>query len=178
MILLRSLLLVSVLLLSACESLDGKHILTTAAGGTEIQAERLVAKMLGKPAKPLPYAAADIDQPLARMQARWPQIVAELNRGRIGMTDDGLLRVRSAEAQTPALKKLVRAENLDRQLMYRGLCAEVGYYGGNVIYWLPFTEDTFAQEWQKQAPAGWWYLDENGRWQQKTVPATDAGKKN
>lgn len=172
MILLRSLFVAIVLLLTACESLDGKHILTTAAGGTEIQAERLVAKMLGKPAKPLPYTSADIDQPLARMSTRWPQIAAELNRGSIGMTDDGMLRVRLADGRLAQLKTLVRNENYDRQRLYRGLCAEVGYYGGNVIYWLPFTEDTFAQEWLKQAPAGWWYLDEAGRWQQKAQQET------
>lgn len=164
---LRALLLVVVTLLAACESTDGKHLLTTAAGGTEIQAERLVAQLLGKPHKPLPYGGADIERPLARMQARWPQIVVELNQGAIGLTDDGMLRIRGGSDRFAELKKLVRAENHDRQVLYRGLCAEVGYSGGNVLLWLPFTEDTFAREWQKQAPAGWWYLDAGGHWQQK-----------
>ncbi len=159
---------IAVLSLAACETIDyGKHILATAAGGTEVQAERLVAKMLGKPSKPLPYRNGEIDRSLTRMTARWSQIVAELKHGSIGLTDDGMLRLRQADGRLAELKKLIRAENYDRQALYRGICAEVGYYDGNTFHWMPFTEDTFGKEWIKQAPAGWWYIDEAGNWQRK-----------
>ena len=159
------------LALVACETTDGKHILTTAAGGTEMQAERLVSSLLGKAAKPLIYRNAEIDQALERMRARWPQLLVELERGHIGLTDDGMLRVRQSDGRLAELKQLVRAENFDRQALYRGLCAEVGYADGKFVYWLPFTEDVFGKEWIKQAPLGWWYADAEGKWLRKEKSA-------
>lgn len=163
----RFVLIVWLLVLAGCETLDGQHILTTAAGGTEIQAERLVSKMLGKETKRLIYTGLGIDQPLERMRARWPQLSAELERGSIGLTDDGFVRVRQANGRLAELKKLVRSENFDRQALYRGICAEIGYSDGRVFQWLPFTEDAFGREWIKQAPAGWWYADGEGHWHTK-----------
>lgn len=153
-----------------CETRDGKLVLVTAAVSTESQAERLVALILGKSTQRLIFTSAEIDRPLERMRSRWPQLVVELKRGSIGMTEDGLLRIRQAEGRVVELKKLVRAENFDRQMLYRGICAEVGYAEGHVFHWMPFTEDAFGKEWIKQAPVGWWMVDAEGHWQRKEKP--------
>lgn len=155
------------LMLAACESIDRKQIVLTTSELTEIQAEHLVSRILGKPAKQKITITAPIDGSLQRMLLRWPQVQGELERGSVGMTDDGMLRIRQANGRLAELKMLVRQENFDRQMLYRALCAELGYSEGWVIHWLPTVEDTFAREWVKQAPAGWWHADAEGRWQRK-----------
>jgi hypothetical protein len=166
--LLRAALLLATLVLAGCET-SGGHLLTYAADGTVIQAERLVARIQGNPAKPLPYSGPDIDRPLARMQARWPQLKAELAAGRLGLTDTGYIGIRESGPQALELRKLVRAENLDRQVLYRGMGDAVGHGGENVMLWMPYTEDVFANEWIRQAPAGWWFLNAEQVWQRKTA---------
>lgn len=156
--------------LTACESTPTR-LLTYGSQGTEIQAMRLVAQVYGKPADPLPYGGPEIDPPLARMQSRWNELRPLLDQGVLGLTEDGHVDVRDAEALDAAgtrhLRSLVRAENFDRHLLYRGMCAAVGYGTDLTASYLPFTEDTFGTEWGKQAQAGWWLRDHKGRWSRK-----------
>ena len=159
--------------LAACESLPN-HVLTYGAKGTEIQAQRLVAQVYGQPADPLPYGGPDIDRPLARMQARWPVLRAELERGRIGLTEDGDVALRNAgsadKAEARQLKSLLKAENRDRGVLYRAMTEAIGHNGDAMAKMLPYTEDVFGQEWARQAPAGWWLQDHRGEWSQKRNP--------
>lgn len=157
---------VTTLFLAGCET-SGGHLFTYAAQGTQIQAERLVAKVLGQPAKPLPYGGPDIDRPLKRMLARWPQVKAELDKGSVGLTDTGYLAVRDAGKRAVELKKLVREENFDRQVLYRGLCVAVGHGDESIAGWVAYTEDSFATEWNRQAPIGWWLLETEQGWRRK-----------
>lgn len=150
-------------LLAGCET-EGGLLFTYGAQGTQIQAERLVARIYGLPAKPLPYGSADIDQAFQRMQERWPQVRAALNAGTLGLTDDGLLAMRASGATALALSPLLRAENRDRQLLYRAQGIAVGHGDVAELSWLAYTEDTFAREWLKQAPANWWYRDAAQTW--------------
>src|SRR5262245_34887195 len=113
--------------LCGCET-EGGLLLTYAAQGTEIQAERLVAQFLGTPAKALPYRGLNLDRPLQRMRARWPQIKAALDGGTIGLTETGELALRVA-SQDSALNTLVRDENHDRGFYYRALSDAVGHGG-------------------------------------------------
>lgn len=167
---LRALSILLAMLLAGCET-SGGHLLTFAADGTAIQAERLVAKVYGHPAKPLPYSGSDIELPLQRMQARWPQLRAELDSGRLGLTDTGYIGIRQTGSPAVELRKLVRAENLDRQILYRGMNEAVGHGSDMIAGWLPYTEDVFALEWVKQAPDGWWFLDVEQIWQRKQPAA-------
>jgi len=155
-------------LLAGCET-EGGLLFTYGAKGTQIQAERLVAQVYGKPAKPLPYGSADIDQAVSRMKARWPQIKAELVAGNIGLTDHGEVAIRITGDTAKTLRKLVRAENYDRQLLYRAMGPAIGHTGAAELTWLGYTEDVFAQEWVKQAPADWWFRDEAQVWHKKTT---------
>ncbi len=167
---LRALLVILTMFLAGCETTDG-HLFTYAAQGTVIQAERLVAKVYGHPAKALPYGGVDIDESVKRIQARWPRLQVELAKGSLGMTDNGYIAIREKGSQAAELRKLVRAENLDRQILYLAMSEGVGHGGAYILTWLPYTEDVFAGQWIKQAPAGWWFLDAEQIWRRTPPPA-------
>lgn len=156
--------------LAACESTPTR-IVATGTDGAEIQAQRLVAKIYGLAGDPLPYGGPDIDRPLARMQARWPELQPEIARGTIGLGDEGELVPRDFSAldvgAARALKRLVRRENADRDELYRGMTAAIGHGVDQLERMLPYTEDVFAREWARQAPAGWWLQDARGEWRRK-----------
>lgn len=156
-------------LLAGCET-EGGLLFTYGAQGTQIQAERLVAQIYGTPAKPLPYGNVDSEQALKRMKARWPQLKAELDGGSIGMTDHGEIAIRITGDAAKPLRKLVRDENRDRQLLYRSMGPLIGHTGAAELTWLAYTEDVFGQEWIKQAPLHWWVRDESQVWRKKVVP--------
>lgn len=159
-----------VLSLAACESTP-THLLTYAAAGTEIQAERLVGQMFGEDVWPLPYqgrqGAINIAEPLARMQARFPELQRHLERGEIGLAEDGRVAVREVERVSPALFQLVREENDDRDVFYYGMCIAVGHGDDSLPAWLSFVRQTFGKAWQKRAPAGWWRISSTGEWLKK-----------
>jgi len=152
------------LALAACQATPTR-LLTYSAQGVEIQAERLVAPFFGRGADPLPYGGPDIDRPLARMHERFAQLKPQLDSGALGLTDEGEVAIREAAAATPELERLVCRENNDRTILYREMSTAVGYSEG--IY-VAQVEASFAGEWQKQAPAGWWLRDDRGQWWQKT----------
>jgi hypothetical protein len=154
------------LALAACESTPTR-LLTYSAQGVDIQAGRLVAPFFDRAADPLPYGAPDIDQPLARMHERFAQLKPRLDDGTLGLTDEGEVAIRDGAARTADLELLVCTENNDRAILYRAMSTAAGYSEG--IY-VPYVEATFASEWQKQSPAGWWLRDDQGRWRQKADP--------
>lgn len=159
--------------LAGCESTP-THLLTYAAQGTVIQAERLVGQLLGKDVWPLPYdgmyASTNLSLPLNRMQARFPALKALLESGEIGLTDDGNVAIRDASGVSPEYVELVNEENRDRAVFYLGMCSAVGHGDGDVQHaWLPYVRVTFGAEWKKQAPSGWWLRNEHGQWLRKTI---------
>ncbi len=162
----RTLAVVSLALLAACES-TGTHLLTYAAQGTLIQADRLVRQIFSGNPEPLPYGGPDIDGPLRRMHERFPELRGQLDLGLLGLTEDGDVAIREASGATPELKALVRAENRDRALLYTGMAAAVGHGRETMSQWLPYVDASFGAEWQKQAPAGWWLRDAQNEWQKK-----------
>lgn len=155
--------------LVACETMPDV-LLTTGTGGIRIQAERLVAQVYAQQDAPLPYGGADIDNPLASMKARWPALKPLLDDGTVGLTEDGEVAVRSVGARDKAaakqLRALVRAENRDRQTLYRGMTIAGGYETAFPLM-IDYTEDSFAEQWAGQAPNGWWIQDHRGEWFQK-----------
>ena len=156
--------------MAGCESLPD-HVLMYGAQGTEIQAQRLVAGIYGLPAEALPYGGPDIDRPLARMKARWPEVRAGLESGRLGLSEDGDVVVRDAagldRSAARALRGLAKTENRDRDVLYRAMTEAIGHNGEGVPRMQPFTEEVFGREWARQAPKSWWLQDVNGRWLQK-----------
>ena len=162
----RFLFLMALLALAGCET-NPTHLLTYAAQGTVIQAERLVGLFLGKDVWPLPYGGANLDQPLLRMSSRFPQLKTKLDTGLIGLTDDGDVAIRESGTTTPELFLLVREENRDRAVFYFGMAAAVGHGSDTLHTWLPYVKAVFGAEWQRQAPSGWWLRNDLGEWTPK-----------
>lgn len=167
-------LLAVALSLVACESTP-ERVFTYGALGAEIEAERLVAGLYGLPADPLPYGGAEIDGALAGIKARWPAIRPLLDDGTLGQTLDGDVAVHDAGQRSPeaahALRTLVKDENRDRYFLYSGVTAGIGHGTDTRSHMIHYTEDVFARQWYRQAPAGWWFRDDFGRWSRKSATA-------
>jgi hypothetical protein len=156
--------------LAACETMP-EVLVTTGTGGIKIQAERLVTQVYAEADAPLPYGGPDIDNPLASMKLRWPRLKPLLENGTLGFTEDGDVAIRDFggrdKAEAKALRALVRAENNDRQLLYRAMTSAGGYSMVTGPGMLDYTEDVFAEQWATQAPMGWWIQDHCGQWFRK-----------
>jgi len=122
---------------------------------------------------PLAMAAADleINTPAiaglkSSMQARHGQLSAHYASGAVGLTRDGLVAVRDANAvplkDRQAVNSLVSAENNDRN----ALCKEIASGNGHPE-WEGEVRSTFAQRWVQKAQGGWWYQDASGGWTKK-----------
>lgn len=122
---------------------------------------------------PTAQAAADISiqSPAVRtlraaMEARFPRLKPFYQNGSVGMTKDGLIRVRDLNAvalrDRKTVKALVADENRDRNALYR----EIARANGQPA-WEAEIRKTFARRWVDNAPGGWWYQDNSGNWKRK-----------
>lgn len=122
---------------------------------------------------PLSASAADleINTPAiaaikSSMQARHAQLEPHYASGAVGLTRDGLVAVRDANAvplkDRQALNALVAAENKDRNALYK----EIAVANQNP-QWESDIRNTFAQKWVEKAQKGWWYQGASGGWAQK-----------
>ncbi len=90
-----------------------------------------------------------------------------LNKGYVGIGNDGLLSVRSTEGLNlkykSVLKKLVTVENKDREALYAEIATanEIGPDKINDI------KSLFARSWIKNARKGWLIQGEDGSWKKK-----------
>ncbi len=102
----------------------------------------------------------------ASMEARHAQLEPHYASGAVGLTADGLVELRDANAvplaERNAVKKLVADENNDRNTLYREIASGNGH-----AEWEPDIRATFAQRWIAKARAGWWYRDSAGAWAAK-----------
>lgn len=121
---------------------------------------------------PLAMAAAnlEINTPAissltASMQARYNQLATYYASGAVGLTRDGLVAVRDANAvplkDRQAVNALVAAENYDRNALYKEIANANGH-----PEWEAEIRGTFAQRWVQKAQGGWWYQDAGG-WAKK-----------
>jgi len=101
-----------------------------------------------------------------RMQQRHNQLEAYYARGAVGLTRDGLVDMRDANAVPLAARQsvnaLVAAENQDRNAMYREIARANGH-----PEWEADIRSTFAQRWIQLARPGWWYQSADGSWVRK-----------
>ena len=159
--------------LAGCESTPN-HLLTYAAQGTVIQAQRLVGQLLGKEVWPLPYdgmyASTNISLPLNRMQARFPALKTLLESGEIGLTDDGDVAMRDTTSISQEVVELVDEENRDRAVFYLGMCSAVGHGDGDVQQsWLRYVPLIFRAQWKQQATKGRWLRNQRDHCFQKPL---------
>ena len=101
----------------------------------------------------------------ASMAARFGSLKPLLDSGAVGLSGDGMVSVRDANAvplaQRNAAKSLVAEENSDRQALYREIAVANGQ-----PQWEGQIRSVFAQRWVAKASTGWWYEDAGG-WKQK-----------
>ena len=122
---------------------------------------------------PAAHAQADIDisSPAIRaltasMKGRAGQLEPFFSAGAIGLTADGLVEVRDANAVPLAdrnkLRKLVADDNADRNSLYREIASANGH-----PEWEADIRSTFAERWIANARAGWHYKSKSGDWTKK-----------
>jgi len=101
------------------------------------------------------------------MKARNTEIMKFKDKGTIGETNDGMLAIRNMDGlggeEIRTVKRLLRAENSDREALYKELAtankislSEVGKI-----------KAVFAKTRKAKARPGHWYQDEKGKWTQK-----------
>jgi len=102
----------------------------------------------------------------ASMESRHGQLSQYYDSGAVGLTANGLVELRDANAvplaERNAVRKLVADENGDRSALYREIASANSH-----PEWEGDIRKTFAERWIAKARSGWWYQDAAGRWVQK-----------
>jgi len=90
-----------------------------------------------------------------------------MDRGNIGIGQDGLLTIRTTDGlslkERSDAQQLVEAENRDREALYVEIAKANGIPKENV----PRIKNIFAKSWIEQAQPGWWIQDSQGNWKKK-----------
>ncbi|MCF6267100.1 MAG: YdbL family protein [Desulfuromusa sp.] len=113
----------------------------------------------------------DVSTPAIRaikksIKTRSAALISFLNTGTVGLSFDGLLKVRSTGGlslkQKAQVNKLVKAENQDRMRLYKEIAVANDFpdKAGEV-------QNIFADSWRKQAQKGWYLEKNDGSWGQK-----------
>jgi uncharacterized protein YdbL (DUF1318 family) len=144
---------------------------STERGGAEV----MVAALQGALDFVIPAAQAqadiDISSPAIRaltasMKGRSADLEALFGSGAIGLTSDGLVEIRDANAVPLAdrnrVRKLVSDDNSDRNSLYREIASANGH-----PEWEADIRSTFAERWIANARAGWYYKTKAGAWARK-----------
>lgn len=115
----------------------------------------------------LDLSSPEIRALTASMNTRFGQLQKYFDAGVVGMTQDGLIAVRDANAaplpERAVVSRLVADDNRDREALY----AEIAKANGHPE-WAPDIRRTFARRWvERGARAGWYYQNPAGAWVQK-----------
>ncbi|MDA3902140.1 MAG: DUF1318 domain-containing protein [Desulfuromusa sp.] len=124
-----------------------------------------------RPANAIAAQDINISTPAIRaikesIKARSAELINSLSSGNVGLSDDGLLKVRSTDGlslkQKGQVNKLVNEENQDRNRLYKEIAAANNFpdKAGEV-------QNIFADSWRKQAQKGWYLEKPDGSWAQK-----------
>ena len=143
-----------------------------------IDANSLLAATLGRvlyalvPAAEAAEPNLDISSPeiralTASMNARFGQLQKYFDSGVIGMTQNGLIEVRDANAaplpERAIVTRLVAEDNRDRETLYTEIAR-----ANDHPEWAADIRKTFARRWvERGARAGWYYQNAGGAWTQK-----------
>jgi uncharacterized protein YdbL (DUF1318 family) len=90
-----------------------------------------------------------------------------MDRGNIGIRQDGLLTIRTSDGlnlkERAEAQQLIEAENRDREALYAEIAKANNIPQENV----PKIKNIFAKSWSEQAQPGWWIQDSQGNWRKK-----------
>ncbi len=100
------------------------------------------------------------------MQQRHVELAPLYGNGAIGLTRDGFIALRDANAvplaQRQQVNALVAAESQDRAALYREIAR-----ANSKPEWEGDIRATFAQRWIDKAQGGWYYQNNAGAWTRK-----------
>lgn len=146
------------------------------APGPRSSLPRSVLVVAARLLSPAEAHAADVDVNVSTaairaikdaMKQRATQLKPHLASGAVGVGKDGMLVVRDGGATDLATKatvrRLVDAENKDRDALYREI-ATANNYGAERVGDI---RSIFAQTWKEKAEAGWWVQGADGAWKKK-----------
>ncbi|MFN2376938.1 MAG: YdbL family protein [Candidatus Binatia bacterium] len=146
------------------------------APGPQSSLSRSILLVAGRLLSPADAHAADMDVNVstaairaikAAMKQRAAQLKPHLGSGAVGVGKDGMLVVRDAGAADLATKasirRLVDAENKDRDALYREI-ATANNYGAERVGDI---RSIFAQTWKDKAEPGWWVQGADNAWKKK-----------
>jgi uncharacterized protein YdbL (DUF1318 family) len=107
---------------------------------------------------------SEISHLRSAMQGRFSALKSFYANGVVGIKSDGFI---VAKGSIPLrdrnkVKKLIAAENADRQSLYQAIANANGH-----PEWVSQIKSTFASRWISNAKSGWWYQSSNGSWKQK-----------
>ncbi|GMR04987.1 MAG: YdbL family protein [Thermodesulfobacteriota bacterium] len=101
------------------------------------------------------------------IRKRAASIKPYLESGNAGLTNDGLIAIRSTTGLSlkdkARLNRLVKSENRDRQALYKEI-AKANNFSADKI---PDIKKLFAKSWIKKARKGWWIQEPGGQWTRK-----------
>jgi uncharacterized protein len=90
-----------------------------------------------------------------------------MDRGNIGIRQDGLLTIRTSDGlnlkERAEAQQLIEAENRDREALYGEIAKANNIPQENI----PKIKSIFAKSWTEQAQPGWWIQDSQGNWKKK-----------
>jgi len=118
----------------------------------------------------LEVSAPAIRRIKASLAKRFSQLLPHYQAGRVGESNMGELVLLNTEGlslkERGELKKLVKAENEDRNALYREFLRANHLDPAK----MPDLQKQFARSWQKQAQPGWYIQTEKGKWIKKPQP--------
>jgi uncharacterized protein YdbL (DUF1318 family) len=101
------------------------------------------------------------------IQKRAASIKPYLEKGNAGISNDGLLVIRSTGGlslkEKASLSRLIDSENKDREALYVEIAKANNFSPDRV----PDIKKLFAKSWIKKARKGWWVQGADGKWSQK-----------
>jgi len=102
----------------------------------------------------------------SKMAKRHAQLAQFYNSGAIGFDNRGLVALKDQSKislkQRGTLNSLLRAENNDRNALYKAIADANGH-----PEWEKDVRAVFAKKWIQKARSGWWYQDAQGKWRQQ-----------
>jgi uncharacterized protein YdbL (DUF1318 family) len=153
------------------EKKEDKKNVSNVSGEEKILADRGSSFLL----VPAAYAQEEVEVSTPKIRAlkqslreRFPKLRPFFDKGNIGETNDGFIRIRDESGlnlkEKALLRNLEKDENNDRRDLY----SEVGKALDVDPSQINRVRKIFAERWIKEAKAGWWIQKEDGGWIRKT----------